>query len=64
VRDKPDFPVGRFWADQGAGGTHVNISGAGVTQHSRNAAAATRFLEWLSSGEAQAHFAAVNMEYP
>ena len=35
-----------------------------MTRHSRNAAAATRFLEWLSSGEAQAHFAAVNMEYP
>jgi len=64
VREKRDFPVRPFWANQGAGGTHVNISGAGVTRHSRNAAAATRFLEWLSSGEAQAHFAAVNMEYP
>ena len=64
VKERADFPVKLFWANQGAGGTHVNISGAGVTRHSRNAAAATRFLEWLSSGEAQAHFAAVNMEYP
>jgi len=64
VKERPDFPVQIFWANQGAGGTHVNISGAGVTRHSRQAAAATRFLEWLSSDKAQAHFAAVNMEFP
>ena len=64
VRDRPDFPVRVFWANQGAGGTHVNISGAGVTQHSRRVVAATRFLEWLSAGKAQQHFAAVNMEFP
>jgi len=64
VKERPDFPVRVFWANQGAGGTHVNISGAGVTQHSRNVVAATRFLEWLSSSKAQEHFAAVNMEYP
>jgi iron(III) transport system substrate-binding protein len=64
VKERADFPVKLFWADQGAGGTHVNISGAGVTQHSRQPAAATRFLEWLSAGPAQAHFAAVNMEFP
>ena len=64
VKERADFPVKLFWANQGAGGTHVNISGAGVTQHSRQTAAATRFLEWLSGGPAQAHFAAVNMEFP
>ena len=64
VKERADFPVKLFWANQGAGGTHVNISGAGVTTHSRNAAAAVRFLEWLSAGKAQQHFAAVNLEYP
>jgi len=64
VKERPDFPVRLFWANQGAGGVHVNVSGAGVTKHSRKAAAATRFLEWLSAGEAQAFFAAVNMEFP
>ena len=64
VKQRPDFPAKVFWANQGSGGTHVNISGAGVTRHSRNAAAATRFLEWLSAGRAQQHFAAVNLEYP
>ena len=64
VKERSDFPVRIFWADQGKGGTHVNVSGAGVTRHSRNPAAAMRFLEWLSAGRAQQHFAAVNMEYP
>jgi iron(III) transport system substrate-binding protein len=64
VKERPDFPVKPFWANQASGGVHVNISGAGVTRHSRRAAAATRFLEWLSGPAAQAHFAAVNMEFP
>jgi iron(III) transport system substrate-binding protein len=64
VKERPDFPVKLFWANQGAGGVHVNISGAGVAKHSRRAAAATRFLEWLSGSAAQAHFAGVNMEFP
>ena len=64
VRDRPDFNAKLFWANQGAGGVHVNISGAGVVATSRNAAAAQRFLEWLSEGKAQEFFAASNMEYP
>ena len=64
VKERPDFPVRPFWANQKSGGVHVNISGAGVARHSRRAAAATRFLEWLSGPTAQAHFAAVNMEFP
>jgi iron(III) transport system substrate-binding protein len=64
VKERPDFPVNLFWANQGAGGVHVNISGAGIARHSRRSAAATRFLEWLSGNPAQAHFAAVNMEFP
>jgi iron(III) transport system substrate-binding protein len=64
VKQRPDFPVKLFWANQGAGGVHVNVSGAGVTASSRKVAAATRFLEWLSGGAAQEHFAAVNMEFP
>jgi iron(III) transport system substrate-binding protein len=64
VKERSDFPVKVLWANQGAGGTHVNVSGAGITRHSRRVAAATHFLEWLSSSTAQAHFAAVNMEFP
>jgi iron(III) transport system substrate-binding protein len=64
AKERADFPVKLFWANQASGGAHVNVSGAGVTTHSRRVAAATRFLEWLSGPKAQAHFAAVNMEYP
>jgi len=64
VRERPDFNARLFWANQGSGGVHVNISGAGVVATSRNAAAAQRFLEWLSEGNAQEFFAASNMEYP
>jgi iron(III) transport system substrate-binding protein len=64
VKERPDFPVKLFWANQGKGGVHVNISGAGIAKHSRRTAAATRFLEWLSGSVAQAHFAGVNLEFP
>lgn len=43
---------------------HANISGAGILRTSRNRAAAQRFLEFLTSLEAQENFAAGNNEYP
>jgi len=64
LKERPDFPVKLFWANQGEGGVHVNISGAGIAKHSRRTAAATRFLEWLSGNAAQTHFAGVNLEFP
>lgn len=64
LRDRPNLPVKVFWAAQQGNGVHINISGAGVTQHSRHSAAAVRFLEWLSSAEAQQMFAGANLEYP
>ncbi|MFK8016516.1 MAG: extracellular solute-binding protein [Gammaproteobacteria bacterium] len=45
-------------------GTHVNVSGAGVTQHAPNRANAVRFLEYLTSDYAQRLFAEGNNEYP
>jgi iron(III) transport system substrate-binding protein len=60
----PAFPVGLFWANQGTTGTHVNISGAGVTAHARNRANAIKLLEFLSSPEAQQMFADTSLEYP
>ena len=43
---------------------HVNITGGGVTRVSRNPEAARRFLEFLSSKQAQGGYAAANHEYP
>jgi iron(III) transport system substrate-binding protein len=62
--EEPGFPVQIFWADQGGRGTHVNISGGGVTAHAKNRAEAIRFLEWLASPDIQQRFAAVNFEFP
>jgi iron(III) transport system substrate-binding protein len=45
-------------------GTHINISGGGVTASARNRDAAIRFLEYLVSPPAQMHFADGNSEYP
>jgi len=62
--EQPDLPVQLFWADQDGKGTHVNISGGGVTKHAKNRAEAVRFLEWIASPEIQQRFAAVNFEFP
>ena len=63
-RDEPQLPLKLFWADQQAAGTHVNISGAGVTTNAPRAEKARKFLEWLSQPEAQAVFAGTDLEYP
>ncbi|HRQ04775.1 MAG TPA: Fe(3+) ABC transporter substrate-binding protein [Nitrosomonas halophila] len=64
MQDKPDLPLAIFWPNQNHGGVHINISGAGVTRHSRNLRAAMQLLEYLSSEKAQSLFAELNMEYP
>ena len=64
LQKQPEFPVKVFWANQRGDGTHVNVSGAGITRHARNPAGAQALLEWLSAGEAQRLFAGSNMEYP
>jgi iron(III) transport system substrate-binding protein len=64
IAKDPTFPVAPFWANQQTTGVHVNISGAGVTAHSKNRERAIRLLEFLSSPEAQNLFADANFEYP
>ncbi len=63
-RDNPDLPVKVFWANQGSGGVHVNVSGGGIVRNARNSENARQLLEWLSAGEAQAMFASSNLEFP
>ncbi|MCC2657971.1 MAG: iron deficiency-induced protein [Panacagrimonas sp.] len=69
LRQKPDLPVKLFWPNQAGaknhlGGVHVNVSGAGITTHTKNRDAAVKFLEWLSSSEAQHLFANLDLEFP
>lgn len=56
--------VGIVWPNQAGHGTHVNVSGAGVAKHAPNREAAVKFLEYLASDSAQAHFADGNNEWP
>ena len=58
--------MGVFSPNQGAGerGTHVNISGGGVTLNAPNKEAAIRFLEHLISWQSQQFFSEGNNEYP
>lgn len=60
----PAFPVRPFWPDQAGPGVHVNVSGAGVTAHTRHRVEAIRFLEFLSTPEAQRLWAEGSFEYP
>ena len=46
------------------GGTHVNVSGIGMTKFSPNKDNALALMEFLSSGEAQEIYATANFEYP
>lgn len=64
MQKSPTLPLGIFWANQGAKGVHVNISGAGVTKHAKHPAAAQKLIEWLSSDKAQNLFTDMDMEYP
>jgi iron(III) transport system substrate-binding protein len=62
--EDPNVPLKLFWANQDSTGTHVNISGAGVTKHSKNPENAIKLLEFLSSVEAQKIYVGLNKEYP
>ncbi len=56
--------VGVVFPNQASWGTHVNIAGGAVARHSKNKAAAVKFLEYLASPEAQQYFANGNNEWP
>lgn len=53
-----------FFPNQESTGTHINISGGGITRSSKNKKEALRLLEYLSSPQAQQQFANGNFEYP
>jgi iron(III) transport system substrate-binding protein len=60
----PNLPVAPFWANQQTTGTHVNISGAGVTAHAKHRVNAIKLIEFLSRPEAQQQLVNNNFEYP
>lgn len=56
--------VGVVFPNQQSWGTHMNIAGGAVAKHAKNQANAIKFLEYLSSAEAQNYFADGNNEWP
>jgi iron(III) transport system substrate-binding protein len=52
------------WPNQDGYGTHINVSGAGVTAHAKNKGEAVKLLEFLVTDEAQRIYAEVGQEYP
>lgn len=56
--------IGVFFPNQDGRGTHVNISGAGLTRHARNKENGVKLIEFLLSKESQKAFADANFEYP
>lgn len=56
--------TGLIWPNQKTTGTHMNISGAGVIKTARNKDAAIKYLEYLTSNDAQTYFAEGNNEWP
>lgn len=56
--------VGIFFPNQADRGTHINVSGAGVTKYAPNKENAIKLLEFLSGEEAQSLLADINFEYP
>ena len=55
-----------IFPNQGEGqtGAHVNVSGAGLTKSAPNRENAIKFLEYLTTDQAQEYFANGNNEYP
>jgi iron(III) transport system substrate-binding protein len=56
--------VGLVFPDQAGAGTHINISGGGVTAHTQRRERAVQFLEFLVSDAAQNVIAPLNTEFP
>ena len=56
--------VAIVWPNQGGVGTHVNVSGAGVTSSAKNLDNAVKLIEFLASDEAQEIYVSSVYEYP
>lgn len=56
--------IGVFFPNQETNGTHINISGAGLTKHGKNSEEAIMLIEFLTGEKAQSDYATANYEYP
>ena len=56
--------VALFWPNQKGRGTHINISGIGVTRAAKNIESAKQLISFLASDESQQWYADRNNEFP
>lgn len=56
--------VGVIWPDQDGNGTHINVSGAGMTKYAPNKSNAEVLLSFMLEQESQQWYAEINHEYP
>jgi len=56
--------IGIIFPNQNNRGTHINVSGAGITRYAKNKLNAVKLLEFFVSDEAQSFYADSNFEYP
>lgn len=56
--------VAIFFPNQDGRGTHINISGVGITKHAPNKDNAIKLIEYLTEVEAQTTLANLNYEFP
>ncbi|MGS0754526.1 extracellular solute-binding protein [Roseateles sp. GG27B] len=67
--DKPEDrstveKIGMIFPNQQSWGTHINIAGGALAKHAKNRENGIKFLEYLTSNEAQSYFANGNNEWP
>jgi iron(III) transport system substrate-binding protein len=63
VRGRSVAPLAAHWFGEGSP-VYIDVTGAGVTRHAENPAAATALLEWLTSRQPNALFASLGLEFP
>ena len=56
--------TGIFFPNQKTSGSHINITGVGITKSSRNVEGARKLVEFLTGSLAQHMYGQVNHEYP
>ena len=63
VRGRPAAPLAAQWFVEESP-VYIDVTGAGVTRHAENPDGAIELLEWLTSGQPNALFAALGLEFP
>ncbi len=63
IRTRPDTPVTAYWFAEHSS-IYLDVTAAGGTRHAESPDAATALLEWLTSEQPNALFAALGLEFP